>query len=67
MAKKETCLAPSATVLVKLGSIAVHVEEMLSKNGHEVDRIALDQLLADPELKVWMSAMNSMALLPVKR
>jgi hypothetical protein len=60
-------LKPPATVLIKLGSIARHVEEMLSPTGHSFDRSALDSLLADPEVREWMVAADALALLPVKR
>ena len=60
-------LKPGAALLVKLGSVAVHAEEFLSPKGHEFDRVALDQLLADPEVRAWLRAMDGMALLPRKR
>lgn len=55
------------TVLIKLGSIAIHAEEMMSPKGHEFDRIALNGLLADPEIKQWLAAMDRLAFLPKKR
>jgi hypothetical protein len=55
------------TVMVKLGSIAVHVEELLSPGGHAFDRTALTTLLADAEVREWLAAMDKLALLPVKR
>lgn len=60
-------LNPPLSVLTKLGSIAVHVEEMLSPNGHHFDRLALESLMSDPEVEDWMKDMRKMALLPVKR
>ena len=60
-------LKPSATLLIKLGSMVVHYEEMLSAKGHEFDKHALDSLTNDPEVKAWFAAMNKMAFLPVKR
>ena len=60
-------LKPSAQLLIKLGSIITHYEEYTSKNGHEFDKIAIDSLLADPDVKEWMKEMNDMALLPHKR
>ena len=60
-------LKASPTLLIKLGSMVVHYEEMLSKKGHEFDRHALDGLYADDEVKEWFAAMNKMAFLPVKR
>jgi hypothetical protein len=58
---------PSVTLLVKLGSIAVHADEMMSDDGHKFDRIALQGLLADPEVAAWLQAMGKMAMLPLKR
>lgn len=58
---------PAETLMVKLGSIAVHVEEMLSPQGHAFDKIALEQLLRDREVKEWLAAMDAMALIPKKR
>lgn len=60
-------LTPSAGVLIKLGSLAVHVEEMLSDDGHPFDVSAIKALLSDPELQEWFAAMNKLALLLVKR
>lgn len=64
---KNNPLKPKITVLIKLGSIAVHVEEMLSSKGHEFDRHALDTVLNDPEVKEWLNAMDNLAFLPLKR
>lgn len=58
---------PTLSLLIKLGSIAVHAEEYLSPNGHPFDKIALDNLLKDYEVKRWIEQMNAMAMLPVKR
>lgn len=60
-------LNPQPSLLVKLGSIAVHAEEYLSPKGHDFDRVALDQLLADPEVQVWRAQMDKLAMLPRKR
>lgn len=60
-------LEPSLSLLSKLGSIAVHVEELLSPKGHAFDRTALEGVLKDPEVVEWLSAMQGMAMLPVKR
>jgi hypothetical protein len=56
---------PKLSLLVKLGSIAVHCEELLSPGGHAFDKTALDGLLNDPEVKEWIKAMG--AFMPVKR
>lgn len=58
-------LRPSLSLLVKLGSIAVHIEELASDNGHAFDRVAVQQLLVDPEVTTWLKSMG--AFMPVKR
>lgn len=63
----DAALNPPLSVLVKLGSIARHAEEMLSPDGHEFDRAAIAALLADPEVAAWMAAADALALLPVSR
>ena len=60
-------LKPSAALLCKLGSIAVHAEEMTSPKGHHFDKAAMDTLLSDAEVKAWLAAMDKMAFLPKKR
>jgi len=58
-------LKPSVGLLVKIGSIAVHIEEFFSPHGHPYDKVAAEQLLNDPEVKEWISQMG--AMLPRKR
>lgn len=58
---------PSISLLVKLGSIAVHVDELLSPAGHDVDKYALNSLLIDREVVEWRQQMDKLAMLPVKR
>ena len=65
--KTTEALAPGAGILVKLGSVMVHAEELLSPDGHAFDRAALETLLADPELVEWREAMDAGAFLPVLR
>ncbi len=60
-------LHPSASLLCKLGSIAVHVEEMLSPDGHAFDKTAIDGLLADAEVRDWLDRMAALALVPERR
>lgn len=60
-------LKPSVSLLIKLGSIIVHQEELLSPNAHHFDRSALDTVRTDPEVVQWMEAMSKSAFLPVKR
>ena len=58
---------PALSLLVKLGSIAVHAEEILSPHRHQSDLAAIKALLDDGEVKTWLSQMSKAALLPVKR
>lgn len=58
---------PNLALLVKLGSIAVHAKELLSPDGHQFDRIALDSLLADAEVQAWVRDMDAAAMLPKMR
>lgn len=60
-------MRPELGLLCKLGSIAVHADEMTGAGGHEFDMAALRQLLDDPEVKDWIKAMADGGLLPVKR
>lgn len=60
-------LKPSPALLIKLGSMVVHYEEMLSGQGHQFDKRALDTLTNDPEVRAWFADMIKMAFLPVKR
>lgn len=60
-------LKPSVALLVKLGSIAVHTDEILSPGGHPFDRAALRTLFEDAEVQDWIAQMTKMAMLPVKR
>lgn len=53
------------TLLVKLGSIAVHTDEMLSADGRNIDRTVVQTLLQDPEVQAWVKDMGP--LLPLKR
>lgn len=56
--------APELSVLVALGSIAVHLEEYLETH-EEADLIAAKGALATPGLEEWREEMG--ALLPLKR
>jgi hypothetical protein len=60
-------LKVKAGVLIKLGSLAVHTEEMISSKGHHFDRAAIQALLDDPEIREWLKEMDKLAFLPVKR
>lgn len=63
----DEALHPSTTLLIKLGSIVVHQQELASPGGHGFDKVVLDQLLADPEVQDWLDTMNRAAFLPVPR
>ncbi len=67
MGEMMNILKPDVTLLVKLGSIAVHADEMISAKGHPFDMSALESLLHDPEVVDWLKAMDKNALLPVRR
>ncbi len=54
-------------LLVKLGSLAVHCEEFFSSDGHEMDRIAIQSILDDPEVKEYLAVLDAAAFLPKKR
>ena len=58
---------PRASLLAKLGSIIVHVEEATGADGHAYDLIATRQLIADREVQEWLDGMRKAAMLPVKR
>jgi hypothetical protein len=58
---------PSKTLLIKLGSLAIHSDEMLSSTGHHFDVEVIRALLNDEEVKEWLSAMDKLSLLPKKR
>lgn len=60
-------LKPSASLLCKLGSIVVHVEEGTSKDGHPFDMVSLRTLMCDAEIITWLAAMDKMAMIPKKR
>ena len=60
----------SLGLAIVLGSLAVHIEEMLDSTDPSTrpfDEAAIRTLLADSELRRWLEKMDKMALLPVKR
>lgn len=67
------CLTPSITLLIQLGSIAVHADEMNSYNFDQgqhafmFDKAALETALNDSEVKEWISEMTKQAFVPLKR
>jgi hypothetical protein len=60
-------LRPPASLLCKLGSLLVHAEEASSESGHALDWEALESVRTDPEVVVWLAAMQKLALIPLKR
>lgn len=60
-------LNPTASLLCKLGSIMMHAAEMMAPHAHTFDRVALEQLLDDPEVREWQKAMDAMGMLPKMR
>lgn len=54
-------------ILVKLGSIAVHAEELLSDDGNAFDRVAIKSLLDDPDVKGYLATLDAAGFLPKKR
>jgi len=65
--KLPACLTPSVSLLSKLGSVIVHVEELYSSGGHEFDVVAFKMAIADPEVAEWIDQMSKLAFIPVKR
>ncbi len=63
----EETLKPRVALLAKLGSIAVHADEMLPPDGHAFDRVALGSLLTDAEVTAWLTEMRELSLVPRKR
>jgi hypothetical protein len=60
-------LKPSLPLLVKLGSIVVHAQELTSPDGHVFDRVAMETLLRDPDVRAWLADMDKAAMLPKMR
>lgn len=58
---------PPLDLLCKLGSIARHVEEATADGGSHFDVAALQALIGDKQVLKWMSQMDKMALLSVRR
>ena len=55
------------TLRMKLGSLIVHAEELLSPNGSlEFDGNAIRTILVDPEVKEFLDSVPAV-MLPVKR
>ncbi len=61
------CLHPEVPLLCKLGSIVMHVDELFSDDSHAFDKIALEQLMKDPDVQEWILEMDGLSLIPKKR
>lgn len=59
--------APSDGIIPLLGSLAIHIEEYLSPDGHDADRYAIEGILTHPEVKAWLAELDAFCLLPRKR
>lgn len=51
---------------VKVASVLVHVQEAMSKKGHNFDVYAMKGLMDDAEVKAWLASFPDV-LLPRKR
>lgn len=60
-------LRPTLGLLVKLGSIARHVEEASGPAPSPLDLEVASSLARDPEVSDWLQAADRYALLPVTR
>lgn len=60
-------LKPSPALLIAIGSLVVHYEELTSPDGHHFDKAVIDSLRNLPDVKEWFEKMTEMAFLPVKR
>lgn len=60
-------LNPGPALLCKLASIVVHADESMSADGHEFDRVALQNVINDPEVIEWIAGMTAIGMAPVKR
>ena len=58
---------PTPTLLISLGSLIVHYEEWTSQKGHDNDKIAIDSIRNQPDVKEWFEQMSNSAFLPLKR
>lgn len=56
-------LTPAPSLIAKVGSILVHVEEGAGADGHHYDWIAVRSLLADREVQDWLDGLRRHAML----
>jgi hypothetical protein len=55
------------SLVIKLACIAAHAEELLSPDGREADKSAIQGLLIDPEVAAFLRHGYMRVLLPLKR
>ena len=66
-AAKKDPLKPSALLMIKIGSLAIHADEIVETHGANLDfdGPAVKSIIEDPEVKEWIASMGVM--LPRKR
>ena len=57
---------PPSNVLIILASLAVHLDEMIFGQAHDLDIAAVQGLLKNADLREWLESVPEV-LLPVKR
>ena len=67
LAYQTSSIAMSLTLAAKVGSLVAHVEEAVSAKGHPFDVLTFKELLADAEVKEWLTTLRLLGLLPVSR
>jgi hypothetical protein len=60
-------LKPTPGLLCKIVSVIVHADELREPGAHEFDKVALEKVLDDPEVKEWVEAMTKAGFAPIKR
>ncbi len=58
---------PEMSLMCKLGSIIVHIQEAFSTKGSSFDIKAIEPLIQDNEVNEWLKEMDRLALIPKKR
>lgn len=56
-----------STLIIKLGSIITHYEELNSPGGHPMDQTAIDSLMANADVVECFENMRKAGFLPTKR
>lgn len=62
---EKTAFNPPLGLLVKLGSLVIHLQEAASPGGHAFDQLAIHTLENDEDVQAWFKAMQP--YMPVKR